>query len=613
MLKTRGFPSSEAPPEEVHILTPCSWRRLAVLCLAVFGGGLGAPPASGSPADDAPEPVGERSSHTRADEILLAIPANARNGLRGMPVDEPAPLLLAQASPAPSDVPAEPATLPPPRFEIRRFRVSGNTLLAEGEIEALLHPYTGADKDFADVQHALEALQQAYQSVGYTAVQVLLPEQELEAGEVQFTVIEAQVGRVEIEGNKFFSDANIRASVPGLAEGVSPNAEKIAESLRLANENPSKQTNVLLRTGESENQVDATIKVTDEAPWKLVLGLDNTGTPETGRRRATVAFQHSNVSGHDDVLTMQYVTSPQESKTDDVFIFGAGYKIPLYEYGDSVLLFAGYSDVNSGTVQGLFNVSGAGTVAGARYNYNLRKRGDYEHGLIGSLDYRYYNNNVTQPGNSTPLVPDVRVHPVGITYAGNWSKPGIQASFYIGEYANIVGGSRGEDDDFRAERVGADANYTLTKLGASYSRAVVYDWQVRVDMSGQYTTEPLVSGEQFGIGGIDSVRGFFEREVANDYGYRMSFELYTPDIGPAFGGSGLRARLLAFYDRGQVKRNLPQPGDIDTESIASSGVGLRMNYGKAFSLRMDFARVLEAGGVQGEHDEMLHFGLTYLF
>lgn len=122
---------------------------------------------------------------------------------------------------------------------------------------------------------------------------------------------------------------------------------------------------------------------------------------------------------------MQYTTNPEHPSK--VAIYGLGYRIPLYAYNSSVEIFAGYSDVDSGTLQGLFNVSGSGTVAGVRYNLHLPKIADYEHKLSFGLDYRAYKNNVTFLGVST--VPDVTVHPYNIAYNGLWRMSSAETGF----------------------------------------------------------------------------------------------------------------------------------------------------------------------------------------
>ena len=134
---------------------------------------------------------------------------------------------------------AAPASSHSPRFEITRYDISGNSLLSSEKIDDLLVCYIGKDKDFADVQHALEVLEKAYKDLGYGSVQVVLPEQELDQGIVYFKVIEARIRSVQIEGNKNRDEKNIRDSLPAVVEGEVPNSRKMAENLRVANENPS--------------------------------------------------------------------------------------------------------------------------------------------------------------------------------------------------------------------------------------------------------------------------------------------------------------------------------------------------------------------------------------
>ena len=145
--------------------------------------------------------------------------------------------------------PANQAAAQDPRFEIRRFVVEGAALLGAEEIENAVRQFSGPNRDFSDVQRALEALEKIYTEKGFSAVQVVLPEQELNRGEVHFRIVEARIGKVLVEGNKFFDEPNIRNSLPSVIAGQPPNIHKVAENLRVANESPAKQTTVLLRGG----------------------------------------------------------------------------------------------------------------------------------------------------------------------------------------------------------------------------------------------------------------------------------------------------------------------------------------------------------------------------
>ena len=120
------------------------------------------------------------------------------------------------------------------------------------------------------------------------------------------------------------------------------------------------------------------------------------------------------------------------------------------------------------------------------------------------------------------------------------------------------------------------------------------EWQARWTANGQYTRDLLVSGEQYGIGGPDSVRGYLLREVAMDKGGATQAELYTPDFARGIGLSdSFRLRALAFYDYGKVTRLEPLPGEPDKQSLSSAGLGVRVGYKKAVAIRFDAAYILE--------------------
>jgi hemolysin activation/secretion protein len=541
-------------------------------------------------------------------------------------------LLLATSVPAFAQAPNRSAIDDSPRFEIRRFVFDGATLIPREELEEATRPFAGPQRTFADVQRALEVLERAYSNAGYSAVQILLPEQELERGEIRFQIVEAKVGQVIVEGNKFFDEANIRSSVPALVSGRSPNINEIARNLRVANESPAKQATVLLRSGQEEATVDAVLRVVDERPYKFSVTVDNSGNAQTGRLRTAFGFQHANVLGFDDVLTLQYVTAPYSETrqpdgtveryslvpSKDVTVFGAGYRIPLYREGDSIDLTFGYSNVSSGTVANLFTITGQGVIAGARYTHNLDRIGDYEHRAAASIDYRSYENKGVRPlGGTSQLIPDVVVHPITVLYGGVYRQQNGETGFTVAVSRNFAGGNDGRGSTFCLSRnnfIGqcANANYTIYKWSFNHNHALPADWQARVGLTGQYSDDMLVSGEQFGIGGADSVRGFFEREVSNDVGYRGTMEVYTPD----FGGkvmSGARTRMLAFFDFGGVRRNNPGPAEPHGQHIWSRGVGIRFSRGTNMALRVDFGVVGGEGGQQNTGDTKLHASFSYLF
>ena len=521
-----------------------------------------------------------------------------------------------------------------PKFEIKRYVFDGATLVPATRLEELTRPYAGQGKSFSDVQRALEAVERAYSDAGWSAVQVVLPEQELQRGEIHFQIVEAKIGRVLVEGNKFFDESNIRSSVPSLQPGKAPNINDIARNLRVANESPSKQATVLLRSGQEEATVDAVLRVVDEKPTKFSFTVDNTGNAATGRLRTGFGYQNANANGGDEVLTLQFVTAPYSSHVSadgrvdhlsldpsgKVVILGGGYRIPLYAYGDSLDFSVGYSNVNSGTIANLFNITGRGTVFGARYTRNLDRIGDYEHRLALSFDWRSYENSGVRAANGDPtqLIPDIVVHPVSLLYSGLYRQQDSETGFSLGFTKNFAGGNDGMRKDFCASRSNglgmcADAFYEIWRWSVNHNRALAGDFQFRIAANGQWTNDMLVSGEQFGIGGMDSVRGFAEREIVNDTGYRGTMELYSPDFGNKVPIANARSRGLIFVDVGRVARNRPGPTDPHAVDVWSYGVGLRFSRGTNLALRLDYAAVADPGGFQNVGNTRLHMSLSYIF
>lgn len=496
-----------------------------------------------------------------------------------------------------------------PRFDISGFDVRGNTLLPAAELDATLAPYKGAKRDFTDVQGALAALQAAYARRGFNLVRVTLPEQELDRGVVRLEVLETRVGRVTVDGNNHFDAASIRRSVPGLVEGEQPNVGRISASLAQANENPAKKTTLHFQAGRP-GEVDARLAVVDERPWRLTFNADNTGNVETGRTLLGVVYQNANVLGRDHVASLQYSTTAE--KPERVSVYGAGYHVPFYALGSSLDLYATYSDVDSGTVLvGNFDLqlSGRGTIAGGRYNHSFGRAGALQSTLSLGLEHRAYRNGAVLLGFE--LGNDITVHPLSLTYWGTWTGAESATSFTLAAVRNIPGGDHGRAEDFAAARADARPGYSLARYGVSHTRSLPADWQLRVALTGQYSRDHLVPGEQFGAGGVTSVRGFHSRDVAGDSGYAGTLEMYTPNLCARFAGAHCRA--VAFADGARVTRNDPFPGEPGHASIGSAGLGLRSSLGRHASLQLDYGYVLDGGfaAQRGDHKVNFRLSLTY--
>lgn len=478
-------------------------------------------------------------------------------------------------------------------FDIQAFEVVGNTILPAADIDLLVASFVGTKRNYGDIQQALEALEQAYRQRGYSAVQVYVPEQELSAGIVRLEVTETRIARVILPDDlKYYDADNLRAGLPALLEGTTPNTLRLSREIALNNENPAKQVEVILAVGEEEGQVDARIKLVEQKPLKFSFSLDNTGSTQSGRHRTTFGIMHANLFDRDHVLSANYVTSPE--KTEEVRIGSFSYHIPLYEHGGAIDLIYAKSNVDSGVVAGVMGLVGKGDIFGIKYTQALPRQGEYSSKIFYGFDYKAYENNcLFLAGSSTTdcqfTAPSVTLRPFNIGYSGQILRPGQATDYNIAYYQNLPGGSKGGNAEFSVARrnetntAGADAYYRFLRGMVSHLQLYPGDWQLRAMANWQWTDKPLLAYEQLGLAGSTSVRGFTEREISRDMGIQISIEGYTPEY------AGLRG--LAFIDAASGHNRL-LPGESQPKStIASYGLGLRYTLGRDLAARFDVARV----------------------
>lgn len=497
------------------------------------------------------------------------------------------------------------------KFDISEFSVEGNTLLTAAEIQKVLTPFVGSNREMSDVNKAAEALHALYRNAGYSVVQVMPPVQTITAGKVLLKVVEDKIASIEVVGNKTYSADNIRASLPALKLDQSLNAYQLESAITLANENTAKQVSVNVKPGEKLGDIDTRIDVVEDKATKLMASADNTGSPATGLNKINLAYQNANLFDRDHALSLQYGGSA--SHPDKIYSLSGGYHIPLYGYGMSLDFIAAYSS-SSMTNAGTF-FAGKGHVLGARVNYPLSSIGHLRHKVIGGIDYKNSANTYTacNAGTNCGSTTDA---PLSLAYFAQMSTPEFQGSSSVTYLVNIPGGQYGTAADYKNARPTAlgsavPTNWNAWRLTGSAGVPLPQDWQVRASMNAQYTRDLLIPGEQFGIGGASSIRGYPERIVAGDKGYSGNVEVYAPDFGTNPSVNSLRA--LVFMDAGRVMLN---EAGTRNSYLYSAGFGLRMVVHKDLNFKMDmgWAQRPFQGAVQvNKGDVHGHFALNYVF
>ncbi len=514
---------------------------------------------------------------------------------------------------------APPATAVPLAVQVDRYEVDGNTLLPAPLLESTLAGYTGR-VTISRLREAAAAVQELYRHAGFGGVVAFLPEQTLDGGVVRIRVVEGRLVRVDVSGNQVFSTANVRASLPALVEGATPQVRRIDAQIQMANENPAKAVQVLLQPGTQPGELVAKVEVSEGPPLRFTGRLDNTGGRSTGRWRAALGMQHANLFGLDHIGALELQTAPENA--DAVAVLSGSYRVPFYGQALALDFYGAYSNVDAGTVgtaAGDLSFSGKGGIAGTRLNVYLPRLGNVDQRLFAGVELREYDNDCSVAGLPAGACgsagASVSLQPASLVYtaqaAGDW-----RWGLSLGVHANLAAGGRnGAEADFEAVRPGAQRRYALLR-GSGHVSLPLGDWgQLGARLGFQASGKPLVPGELFGIGGAGTVRGFEERELAGDSGATLSLELSSANWADGLAWlRGGELRLLAFADAGTVANADDAaclPGESDCR-MGSLGFGLRLGRG-GWQLRLDIARAFTHGSTTEKGDVRAHAALLYNF
>jgi len=492
-------------------------------------------------------------------------------------------------------------------FDIVEIRVLGNTVLPTMQIESALYPHLGIGKTLDDVQATRTALEKIYHDAGYSTVYVDIPEQSVDEGIVRLKVTEGRIGQVRVTGARYFRNRKIVSDIPSIEQGRVPFFPDVQRELGAAN-NVSRDRLVtpIVKAGREPGKVDVELKVKDELPVHGSVEVNNRYTADTSKTRASINLSYDNLWQRFHSLSVQYQTAPEAPR--EARVIAATYIAPLPNRN----LLAVYAvDTNSDVATvGTLSVLGKGRIYGTRYIERLPDGASYSHSLTLGGDYKDFSENVrvsTDTGLQTPIA----YANWSVVYGGTWRAEKTAASFNIG--ANFgIRGLANDPAEFENKRFKARPNYFYLRGDTNVERQSFFGTRIGLRVAAQYTTEPLISNEQFSIGGADSIRGYLESEALGDYGISSSLELRSPSLKSWLPHTD-SFYLLAFADAGIVNIVDSLPAQDSQMRLSSYGAGLRFDGFGGVQANLDWAVPLKSTGRTPAHESRIHFLVRYGF
>ena len=453
---------------------------------------------------------------------------------------------------------------------------------------------------------------------GYIFATVQHREKGLEDGHLAYTVRVGNPGEISVVGNKYYSADQVIKNV-GLTSNSKFDFRSLHEDLFALNTEPSATVDTSIAPKD-----EVKLAVTDELLVHGSLTLSNTGSPFVGDWRLCSTLEHLNLTKHDDILTAEWLTNPEN--LDEVNAFTGRYYRPLGPK-NNVTFHAGWSETGFNVLE--FDIRGHGRFLGAHFNRVVYS--SPRHTLDVSAGWTYKQSE-TQIGfanfNLDASVLRLSMPNVTIGFSDKvFDSLGGRTFASLGMLRNFAGhfGASGMDS-IRRRSANADGNLTITKFRLARFQRLCKGVTLVGKIDSQYTNDWLDPVLQKRLGGADSVRGYSESEFSGDSGFNGTLELRSPlfsNFIPQLSRteekigsdpdhwSVHRLQAIGFYDFGHIHRNYRFAGLGEDDSASSLGLGVRFRISPYSQLKCDYGVPLIS--TESSRDGRGHLSLSLQF
>jgi hemolysin activation/secretion protein len=219
----------------------------------------------------------------------------------------------------------------------------------------------------------------------------------------------------------------------------------------------------------------------------------------------------------------------------------------------------------------------------------LPTRENFFHTISVGLDYKHFDQTVSLSGSG--FASPVTYFPVVASYGATFQNEKFTTQLNASVTYNLRPLSS-DPTDFDNKRFDASASFTHLNADLSHTQELPEGIQLYGKIQGQVADGPLVSSEQFSVGGLDTVRGYLESEVLGDNGIVGNIELRSPNVGEMLQkevkdetGQGAPRfvtfnewRFFGFADAGTVTVLRPLPEQQSKFDVWSYGIGTRFKF-----------------------------------
>jgi hemolysin activation/secretion protein len=487
---------------------------------------------------------------------------------------QPNPLLL------PPSLPSAPSLLEPDATSetviVNEFRVEGSTVFTDAELTEAVAPFQNRPLTFSQLLEARDAITKLYLEQGYVTSGAVLPaDQVIDQGIVMLQVVEGSVADIQVQGNRRLRTSYIRDRL-ALATQTPFNADQLLEALQLLQLNPliaeisadltpapQPGTNVLLVTMREAN------------PQRLTLNLNNGRPNSIGSFQRQLQWEHLNLTGNGDRASLSY------ANTDGSNEVGVSYEFPINPRNGT--LQANFNQVWSRVISEPFDrldLNGTSRLLELAYRQPVLQSDRQELALGIKLERR--ESETTLLDGRFPISPGAdangRTQITEVNLFQEWVTRSRSDVFALRSDFAL-----GVDAFATVNPEPPDGRYFLWRGQAQWVHQVVPETLVLLRSNLQLADRPLVPLVQFGLGGLESVRGYPQDELLVDNGLLLTGEARIPIFRTGDRNGVLHIVPFLDYGYGWNQRHRVVDG---SNHLFAAGLGLRWQWSDRINARI---------------------------
>lgn len=460
------------------------------------------------------------------------------------------------------------------------FALEGNTAFSSATLEALVAGSVGQALTLAQIKAAGEQIAAYYHARGYTLASTVVPRQAFANGRpVQLMVLEGRLGATQVSGNKRFSTAVVEGTLRsyGVDPGKPVKLDDANRALVALNRRAGITATSTLKPGAAQGDTDIGVDI-QEAP--LVSGsyaLNDYGSKDTGRWRNVLRLGLADATGRGDKLSAFGMKS---MGAGNAYYGLLDYALPVGNHGTSVEAYVSGGNVDVGGAFNALNLKGrnTGLGLGVKQDQILSPRNILTWSAF--LEGSDFSESLLGTGFVNDRVRKLRL---GVSWDYTRLKSHTLASVDIHQgLGAALGGMPRHSAESSRPYAGADNHFTKITFDIAHLQSLTPRWSIMPRLYGQYAFNPLVSSEEFAIGGMNSVMGHPAGVFSGDSGYVALLEARF-NVLP--GDS--RYQLIGTLSHGSTHIKRPFIDQRASENIFGLSFGLLANPTKKLSLRLD--------------------------